>query len=146
MSSDYKKLVETKSTATGKFEVEVEGYGKIVQRDIYLSDKGLGFEVGVSDDPPGNMPPTRFLFIEFPNKSAITKYDVKDLKSFAYHDYSESHSYEFVPESGFVKVKYQDSPRQASGEIDVKGRLAGSPPPPGPVNVRIFGAFDLKEL
>ncbi|MBF6036229.1 hypothetical protein H8F23_23525 [Pseudomonas sp. P155] len=146
MSSDYKKLVKTKSTATGKFEVEVEGYGKIEQLDIYLSEQGDGFEVGVRDDPPGNMPPTRFLFIEFPNKTAIAKYDVKELKRFAYHDYSEWHSYEFVPESGSVKVKYQDSPRQASGEIDVKGRLVGSPPPQGPVNVRIFGTFDLKEL
>lgn len=147
MKNDYKERIEAKSDATGRFEVDVEGSGQIVQRDLYLREQGNGFEIGVADDPPGNMPPTKFLFLEFADKPAFAEYDVKQLKRVAYHDYSEWHSYEFIAESGTVTVAYQDSPRRALGYIDIAGRLKGDPLPiPGPDIVRITGWFYLKAL
>lgn len=147
MKSDYKERIEAKSDAAGTFEVDVEGSGHIEQRDLYLRDMGIGFEIGIADDPPGHMPPTRFLFLEFPDKPVFKQYDVRQLKRVTYHDYSEWHSYEFIAESGTVTLAYQDSPRRTLGRVDIAGRLIGNPIPiPGPEIVKITGWFYLKAI
>ncbi|QXZ16937.1 hypothetical protein KVQ82_13890 [Pseudomonas sp. AO-1] len=148
MKSDYKERIEAKSDAAGEFVVNVDGHGQINQRDLYLREKEKGFEIGVTDDPPGSMPPTKVFFIEFPDKLAPAVYDIKQLKRVLYADYSEWHDYVFIAESGTVTVKsYQDSPRRASGDFTMVGRLEGSPRPiPGPDVFTISGNFNLKAI
>jgi hypothetical protein len=141
MKTDTEVVV---ANATGLFEVETDQLGSMRADIVTLDDTTYGFSVFGRQGVGGNMEPKKQLLLTFPKRESFLIYDAKDLLDVKYIDYSESHYFEYVVESGSFAVSYTESPRKATGLFSMDMKLKGSPVPPGPERLKVKGFFHLK--
>jgi hypothetical protein len=124
----------------GTFEVKTDLGGALRADTISFKPAGYGFEVSVAEGRGGHMEPKKYFRLVFPKRDSGT-YKAQVLEGTKLLDYSEIHSYEYVPVSGSVKVTYVDSPERTQGDFTMEMRNIGDPF--GPPVLKVEGFFDL---
>ncbi|MFJ2710605.1 hypothetical protein ACIOZM_06910 [Pseudomonas sp. NPDC087346] len=130
-----------KVNTEGTFKVKTDPGGALRADTISFKTAGYGFEVSVAEGRGGNMEPKKYFRLVFPKRVSGT-YKAQDLEGTKLLDYSEIHSYEYVPVSGSVEVTYVDSPERTQGNFNMEMRNIGEPS--GPSVLKVEGSFDLK--
>lgn len=125
----------------GTFEVETDALGNLKADAVSFEETDTNFNVWVAQGLGGVMEPKKFLQFIFPRKTTIEHYAIKDLVEVKLRDYSEMHSFEYVPLAGWVTVWLTESPRRVRGIFSMDMKNIGESS--GPSTLKATGSFDL---
>ncbi|MGX1185699.1 hypothetical protein AB7M29_003378 [Pseudomonas sp. F-14 TE3623] len=133
--------IETKMSVNtvGTFEVKTDGRGNIRADVVSFEETRVGFQVSVRQGVGGIMEPKMFFRLTFPRKTTglynVDKLEVELL------DYSDGHSFEYIPLTGHVMVWLTKSPRRVRGIFYMDMKNIGDSF--GPPTLKVTGSFDL---
>lgn len=133
--------IETKMSVNtvGTFEVKTDGLGDIRADVVSFEETPRGFQVLVSQGVGGTMETKRLFKIALPRKTTWL-YNVDELKV-ELREYSDMHSFEYIPLSGQVLVWLTKSPRRVRGVFYMEMKNVGDSF--GPPTLKVNGYFDL---
>ncbi|WP_338801761.1 hypothetical protein V9L13_05435 [Pseudomonas sp. RSB 5.4] len=140
-----KNKVEVKRNerTTGTFKIEiVGGLTEFVHDQISFDKNNQRIQIFAYEGATGGtMRPRKRLTFEFAPGTPTGHYDVKNILEASLVDYSDMHSFKYIPESGWISIVFHESPQRAYGLFTMKMKNIGEPH--GPANIEVFGNFDL---